>query len=110
VTPTSAAAALLGRVVFWPMVFITGAFAYPPLMSDTMQWVSSFTPLGAAVQLMQNGWFGRGPEGSPTSTHCAVVVLVWAVVCWPLAIWRLRARAQTRSGAAPPADVRSDGA
>jgi ABC-2 type transport system permease protein len=93
VTPTPAAAAMLGRVVLWPMVFIAGAFAYVPLMSDTMQRVSSFTPLGAAVQMMQNGWFGPGPDGSPTSTQCAVVMLAWAVICWPIAIWRLRARA-----------------
>jgi ABC-2 type transport system permease protein len=102
---TQAAAAVLGRVVFWPMVFITGAFAYPPLMSDTMQQASSFTPLGAAVQMMQHGWFGRGPDGSPTPTRCALVMLAWAVVCWPIAIWRLRARARTRGSAAPTADI-----
>jgi ABC-2 type transport system permease protein len=105
VTSTPAAAAMLGRVVFWPMVFISGAFAYVPLMSDTMQQVSSFTPLGAAVQMMQNGWFGAGPDGSPTSTQCAVVMLAWAVVCWPIASWRLRTRARTGGGAAPTADI-----
>jgi ABC-2 type transport system permease protein len=105
VTPTPAAAALLGRVVFWPMVIVAGAFAYAPLISDTMQRASSFTPLGAAVQTMQHGWFGPGPDGSPTPTQCAVVMLGWAVVCWPIAIWRLRARAQARGGAAPTADI-----
>jgi ABC-2 type transport system permease protein len=101
VTPTEAGAAMLGRILFWPMVFITGAFAYAPLMSDTMQRVSSYTPVGAAVQMMQHGWFGPDPDVSPTPTQCTVVMLAWAAVCWPIAIWRLRARAQMRGGAAP---------
>ena len=105
VARTPAAAAMLGRVVFWPMVFIAGAFAYAPLMSDTMQRVASFTPLGAAAQMMQNGWFGPGPAGSPTSTHCAVVMLAWAAISWPLAVWRLRARSQIRGGPAPTVHI-----
>lgn len=87
---TSQAASLVGRALFWPLVFVAGIFAYPPLMSDTMQRVAGFTPVGAGVQLMQYGWFGRGLPGAPGPVRLLGVSAIWAVGAWGLAWWLSR--------------------
>lgn len=82
------AAVTAGSVLLWPMAFVAGVFAYGPLMSDTMQRVAGFTPVGAMVQLVQHGWFGPGQGAGPGTL--TVVLVAWAAVCWATALWRRR--------------------
>ena len=50
-------------------------------MPDVVRQIGQFTPMGAAAQAMDTGWFG---EGFPLSQY--VVMAVWTAVLLPLAI------------------------
>ncbi len=92
VTKTTDGAVFVGNACFWPLVFISGAFVYPPVTSDALARVAGFTPLGAAVQLIQYAWFGA--DGAHVDNPVAVlfVGMVWAVIFWVIAGWALRRR------------------
>ncbi len=97
VARTSDGAALTGAAVSWPLVVVAGVLSYPPLMSDTMQRVAAFTPVGAAVQAIQHGWFGPGLPGAPGPGVLLAVAGGWAVLLWAVAGWCLRRRTQAAS-------------
>ena len=53
VARTSTAANVVGRVVFFPLMFFAGLWLPRALMPPVLLDISNYTPLGAAVQAMQ---------------------------------------------------------
>ena len=75
VARTATGASVIGRLVFFPMIFFAGLWWPRELMPGVLQGVSSFTPLGAAVEAMQDSMQGQFPPALPL-----LVLVAYAVV------------------------------
>ncbi|WP_166850953.1 ABC transporter permease [Isoptericola sp. BMS4] len=71
----------VGSLVYFPLLFLAGLWTPGPIMPDIVRQVGQFTPLGAAAQAMNTGWFG---DGVPLLQY--VVMAAYTVVLLPLAI------------------------
>lgn len=60
VAPTSRAAQVAGQVLFFPMMFLSGATLPLFIMPEGVQNVAEKLPLTYVVTLLQGLWFGRG--------------------------------------------------
>lgn len=56
--PTARIAQVVGMVIFFPMMFLSGAGMPLQLLPDTLQQVSKYLPLTYVVKLIQGLWFG----------------------------------------------------
>jgi ABC-2 type transport system permease protein len=65
VAKTATGASVIGRVVFFPMIFFAGLWWPRELMPGVLQGVSALTPLGAAVDAMQDSMQGQFPPAAP---------------------------------------------
>ena len=70
-------AAALGSAVFFPMMFLAGLWVPRAVMPSALRSVSDFSPLGAAVQSLQDASAGHWPR----PLHLVVLAL-WAVAAW----------------------------
>lgn len=66
---TMVAGQAIGMGVYFPMLFFAGVWIPRTIMPDGLRTVSDFTPLGAAVQAMNDAWFGSVPD----ATHLLVM-------------------------------------
>ncbi|MFC6016035.1 ABC transporter permease [Plantactinospora solaniradicis] len=78
--PTGKSAGAIGTVLFFPIVFFAGLWIPRDSMNDVLRTISDFTPLGAAVQAMQDATAGHWPQ----PLHLAVM-LGWSIVAGGLA-------------------------
>ncbi len=78
--PSTGAATGVGMVAYFPMLFFAGIWLPGPVMSDTLQTISTYVPLGATAQALTVGWF---ESGFPTLQFA--VMIAWAVVSLVLA-------------------------
>ena len=80
--PTQRAANIIGLVILYPMLYLSGAFMPLETMPETLQSVSKFLPLTYVVNLLRGLWFGK-----PTSELWLPVLVLGAmfVVCSALA-------------------------
>jgi ABC-2 type transport system permease protein len=62
VAPTARMAAAISTILFFPLMFFAGLWAARPLMPDALLQVGDFTPLGAAVQALQDATLGEWPR------------------------------------------------
>jgi len=69
VVRSSAAGQGIGMAIYFPMLFLAGLWIPRSIMSDGLRTVSDYTPLGAAVQAMQDSWSGI----TPSLTHLLVM-------------------------------------
>ena len=65
VARTATGASVIGRLAFFPMIFFAGLWWPRELMPGVLQGVSDFTPLGAAVEAMQDSMQGQFPPAAP---------------------------------------------
>ncbi|MFI2102886.1 ABC transporter permease [Isoptericola sp. NPDC019693] len=70
----------VGSLVYFPLLFLAGLWTPGPIMPDFIRQIGQFSPMGAAAQAMDTGWFG---EGFPLLQ--VVVMVVWTAVLLPLA-------------------------
>jgi ABC-2 type transport system permease protein len=56
--PTARIAQVVGMVIFFPMMFLSGAGMPLQLLPETLRQVSKFLPLTYVVRLVQGLWFG----------------------------------------------------
>ncbi len=78
VAPTSRIAQAIGSVIYFPMMFLSGA-AFPlQMMPDGIQRVANLLPMTHMVKLLQELWFGIGWNQS--SLIVLVVMLVVGAV------------------------------
>jgi ABC-2 type transport system permease protein len=57
--PTARVAQAVGMVVFFPMMFLSGAGLPLQMLPEVLQKVSEFLPLTYVVRLIQGLWFGE---------------------------------------------------
>jgi ABC-2 type transport system permease protein len=62
VAPSGKAAAAIGTVLWFPVMFFGGLWVPREAMPDTLNRIGDFTPLGAGVQAMQDAWNGAWPD------------------------------------------------
>jgi ABC-2 type transport system permease protein len=59
VAPTARTANVVGMIMFFPMMFLSGATFPMQMMPETIRQISRFLPLTYVVQLLQGLWFGE---------------------------------------------------
>jgi ABC-2 type transport system permease protein len=57
------------------MMFFSGLYYPVQLMPAVIQYISSYTPLGAAVQAISDSWVGHVPPAQPL-----LVLVAYAVI------------------------------
>jgi ABC-2 type transport system permease protein len=75
VARTSTAANVVGRVVFFPLMFFAGLWLPRALMPPVLLDISNYTPLGAAVQAMQTSVQTGFPPAAPLLVLAAYAVV-----------------------------------
>ncbi|ONI75267.1 hypothetical protein ALI144C_41800 [Actinosynnema sp. ALI-1.44] len=78
--PSGKSASAIGTLVFFPLVFFAGLWVPRAAMNDVLRTISDLTPLGAAVQSLQDATAGTWPQ----LLHWAVL-LGWTIVAGGLA-------------------------
>jgi ABC-2 type transport system permease protein len=73
---TAQAAQSIGMLLLFPLMFFAGLFFPIPVMPPFLRHLSHATPLGAAVQALQDAWLGHWPHPLQLITMAA-----WAVGC-----------------------------
>ncbi|MEE6287739.1 ABC transporter permease [Georgenia sp. MJ173] len=79
VSPKASTASAIGMGVYFPMLFFAGLWLPIALMPDVLETIATFTPLGAASQVLTTAWFG----GATPWLELAVMA-GYAVVVYPL--------------------------
>ena len=74
VGPTARAAAAIGNILFYPMMFFSGLWLPIPSMPAVLQHISHAMPLGAAWEAFQQADLGHWPPALPLIT-----MAIWAV-------------------------------
>jgi ABC-2 type transport system permease protein len=67
--------------IYFPMLFLAGVWIPRTIMPDGLRTVSDFTPLGSAVQAIEDAWFGI----TPSITHL-VVMAAYALIVGVIAV------------------------
>ena len=67
--------------IYFPMLFFAGVWIPRTIMGDGLRLFSDLTPLGSAVQALEDSWFGTTP-----SLMNLGVMAAYAVVASALAI------------------------
>jgi ABC-2 type transport system permease protein len=75
VGPTARAAAAIGNLIFYPLMFFGGLWLPIPQMPSVLQHIAHATPLGAAWEAFQQSILGHWPP-----PLALVAMAVWAVV------------------------------
>jgi len=75
VSPSAQAAQAIGTVVWFPLMFFAGLFFPIPVMPSFLRHLSQATPLGAAVQALQDAWLGHWPHLLQLVTMAAYLVV-----------------------------------
>lgn len=73
--PTAGAAGIIGRVVWFPLMFLAGLWLPIELMPGALQAFAKATPLGASVTAIQGSMQGQFPSAAPL-----LVLTAYAVV------------------------------
>jgi len=62
---TANSASVIGRLAFFPLMFFAGLWLPHALMPGVLQGISDYTPLGAAVQAIQDSMLQGFPPAAP---------------------------------------------
>jgi ABC-2 type transport system permease protein len=84
--PTSGTASVIGRVVFFPLMFFAGLWLPRPLMPGVLRGISDCTPVGAAAQALQDSMQGQFPPAAPLLT-LAGYALAFSLLAWRFFRW-----------------------
>jgi ABC-2 type transport system permease protein len=76
--PTSRAAGGIGTLLFFPLMFFAGLWTPGATMPATLRPISSFTPLGAAVQSLQGSMHGHWPHPAALAVLAVYTVVFTA--------------------------------
>jgi ABC-2 type transport system permease protein len=79
IAPTAKSAQATGQILFYPMMFFAGLWLPLAAMPKVLQHISHATPLGAAVQALQDAESGHWPHGLQIITLVAWAVGLMAV-------------------------------
>jgi ABC-2 type transport system permease protein len=73
--PTGRAAGVIGTMLFFPLMFFAGLWIPRATMPASLREVSDFTPLGAAVQALQDSLHGSWPHPSALAVLAGYAVV-----------------------------------
>ena len=59
-SPTGRVAQIIGQVLFFPMMFLSGVAFPPEIMPEGVKAFSNWLPMTQVVKLLQDLWFGNG--------------------------------------------------
>jgi ABC-2 type transport system permease protein len=82
VAPSARTAQVIGMVIFYPLVFLSGATIPLEVMPESIRTVANFLPLTYVVRLLHGLWFGQSWSQLLPDTAILAVILV---VCTALA-------------------------
>jgi len=74
VARTANGASVIGRLVFFPLIFFAGLWLPRELMPGVLQGISNYTPLGAAVEAIQDSILQGFPPIAPLLVLAAYAV------------------------------------
>lgn len=77
---TGNAAAGVGMLLYFPLLFLAGMWTPGPLMPDLARQIATYTPLGATSQALTMAWFGTG-----LPLLQLTVLIAWTALLFPLA-------------------------
>lgn len=72
VAATARIAQVIGQLLYFPMMFLSGVALPLQLMPEGVRTIAELLPMTHAVHLLQNVWSGEGWQGS--TTHILVMV------------------------------------
>jgi ABC-2 type transport system permease protein len=75
VARTTTSANVIGRVVFFPLIFLAGLWWPRELMPGALQALSGISPLGATVEAIQDSMQGQFPPAMPLLVLAAYAVV-----------------------------------
>ncbi len=75
VAKTTQGAYTMGMAVFFPLIFFAGLWLPRATLPSVLQQISNYTPLGAAVEAIQNSMTGTFPPAAPLLTLGAYMVV-----------------------------------
>ena len=78
-SPTGRMAQVVGQVLFFPMMFLSGTAFPPEIMPEGVRAAANWLPLTHVVILLQNLWFGQGWSGQSVLILALMLVLGTAV-------------------------------
>ncbi len=78
--PRARVAGAIGTMLFFPLMFFAGLWAPRATMGETLREIGDYTPLGAAVQALQDATVGTWPSAGQL-----LVMAAYAVICAILA-------------------------
>lgn len=78
-SPTARIAAVVGQVLFFPMMFLSGVGFPPEIMPAGVRTVARWLPLTHVVNLLQSLWFGQGWSAQSVLILVLMLVLGTAV-------------------------------
>jgi len=85
--PTARVAQVVGMVVYYPMLFLSGASLPQEIMPEGIRNASRFLPLTHVVNLLQGMWFGEALSEHLVEVAVLVGVLVLGAI---IAAWTFR--------------------
>ena len=74
--PSARTATVIGNVILFPMMFLSGAFIPLEVMPETAKNVASFLPLTHLVTLLRGLWFGTEWNAYMTETAVLLGILI----------------------------------
>jgi ABC-2 type transport system permease protein len=80
IVPTARIAQAVGMVIFFPMMFLSGAGMPLQLLPEKLQKVSDFLPMSYVVRLIQGLWFGESWRALWLPTLVLAILLVAGAV------------------------------
>jgi ABC-2 type transport system permease protein len=83
--PTTNTALAIGMAIYFPMLFFAGVWIPRSIMPDGLRTMSTVTPMGSAVQALEDAWFGSAP-----SFANLLVMAIWAIVVGLIAVQLFR--------------------
>jgi ABC-2 type transport system permease protein len=75
IAPNAQSAQAIGMGLLLPLMFFAGLFFPIPVMPSVLRHISHATPLGAAVQALQDAWLGHWPHPLQWVTMAIYLVL-----------------------------------
>jgi ABC-2 type transport system permease protein len=84
--PTSGTASVIGRLTFLPLMFFAGLWLPLSLMPSVLRVISECTPVGAAVEAIQDSMQGQFPPATPLLSLAGYAV-VFSLLAWRFFRW-----------------------
>jgi ABC-2 type transport system permease protein len=78
--PTARTAQVVGMVILYPMLFLSGAGFPRELLPEAIKKISAFLPLTYVVNLLRGLWTGEAWSGHVTEVVVLAAILVMCIV------------------------------